>query len=120
MIRRPPRSTLFPYTTLFRSRPDLREDVERLAAMRTHLGAAFPLMVDANMAWTADQAIRAARAFAPHDPLRLAEPTIPEDVAGHARILRQGGLPIAACENLRSGWEFQARIARSERPRVGK
>src|SRR5438034_7993339 len=24
MIRRPPRSTLFPYTTLFRSRPDLR------------------------------------------------------------------------------------------------
>src|SRR3712207_8180386 len=26
MIRRPPRSTLFPYTTLFRSRPDLRAD----------------------------------------------------------------------------------------------
>src|SRR5574341_2125055 len=24
MIRRPPRSTLFPYTTLFRSRPDAR------------------------------------------------------------------------------------------------
>src|SRR2546429_6040300 len=24
MIRRPPRSTLFPYTTLFRSHPDLR------------------------------------------------------------------------------------------------
>src|SRR2546422_6560574 len=28
MIRRPPRSTLFPYTTLFRSRP--REQIERL------------------------------------------------------------------------------------------
>src|SRR3712207_7076178 len=26
MIRRPPRSTLFPYTTLFRSRPFLRPD----------------------------------------------------------------------------------------------
>src|SRR2546426_8086537 len=26
MIRRPPRSTLFPYTTLFRSRPDLFRD----------------------------------------------------------------------------------------------
>src|SRR5438874_4754860 len=25
MIRRPPRSTLFPYTTLFRSRPDHRD-----------------------------------------------------------------------------------------------
>src|SRR2546426_6877148 len=30
MIRRPPRSTLFPYTTLFRSRLDRRRDVERL------------------------------------------------------------------------------------------
>src|SRR2546430_7139444 len=39
MIRRPPRSTLFPYTTLFRSRPDLREvgDHERLAAPRRSL-----------------------------------------------------------------------------------
>src|SRR5688572_31557632 len=31
MIRRPPRSTLFPYTTLFRSRCDL---ADRLAQMR--------------------------------------------------------------------------------------
>src|SRR5256885_8817167 len=28
MIRRPPRSTLFPYTTLFRSADDLRDDGE--------------------------------------------------------------------------------------------
>src|SRR3712207_7394769 len=28
MIRRPPRSTLFPYTTLFRSRPKIRVDNE--------------------------------------------------------------------------------------------
>src|SRR2546429_4529641 len=27
MIRRPPRSTLFPYTTLFRSRPDRRDQL---------------------------------------------------------------------------------------------
>src|SRR3989442_8690896 len=27
MIRRPPRSTLFPYTTLFRSHPELRLDL---------------------------------------------------------------------------------------------
>src|SRR3712207_7191843 len=31
MIRRPPRSTLFPYTTLFRSRSDDRPDLERPA-----------------------------------------------------------------------------------------
>src|SRR2546422_5691979 len=29
MIRRPPRSTLFPYTTLFRSRADVAPDVTR-------------------------------------------------------------------------------------------
>src|SRR3712207_7539270 len=29
MIRRPPRSTLFPYTTLFRSQPDVLDRVHR-------------------------------------------------------------------------------------------
>src|SRR3712207_8936227 len=29
MIRRPPRSTLFPYTTLFRSRPGVRRELGR-------------------------------------------------------------------------------------------
>src|SRR3712207_8498501 len=38
MIRRPPRSTLFPYTTLFRSEP-LREDVPpQVANALAHLG----------------------------------------------------------------------------------
>src|SRR5688572_32641628 len=31
MIRRPPRSTLFPYTTLFRSQPDLHQVAEQPA-----------------------------------------------------------------------------------------
>src|SRR5256885_7322498 len=34
MIRRPPRSTLFPYTTLFRSRPEEHEQVVSL--LRRH------------------------------------------------------------------------------------
>src|SRR2546423_13966444 len=34
MIRRPPRSTLFPYTTLFRSRKSLRKLVHRRKAWR--------------------------------------------------------------------------------------
>src|SRR5690348_18224457 len=32
MIRRPPRSTLFPYTTLFRSAPEVDPVAERLSA----------------------------------------------------------------------------------------
>lgn len=92
-------------------RPRLAEDVERLAAMRRHLGDGFPLMVDANMRWTADEAIRAARAFAPHAPTWLEEPIVPDDVSGHARVVRDGGLPIAAGENLRTLWEFRHLIA---------
>jgi ABC-type nitrate/sulfonate/bicarbonate transport system ATPase subunit len=39
-----------------------RVAVARALAMRAHLGADFPLMADANMRWTVDQAIRAAEA----------------------------------------------------------
>lgn len=92
-------------------RERLREDVERVRAMRAHLGADFPLMVDANMKWGIDEAIRAARALQPFEPLWLEEPIIPDDPAGHARVLREGGLPIAAGENLRSVWEFRQLIA---------
>jgi L-alanine-DL-glutamate epimerase-like enolase superfamily enzyme len=91
-------------------RASLREDVERVQAMRGHLGAEFPLMVDANMRWSVDEAIRAARALAPLDPVWLEEPTIPDDVPGHARIVREGGLPIAAGENLHTLHEFRALI----------
>ena len=89
----------------------LSEDVERIAAMRRHLGDGFPLMVDANMKWSADEAIRAARAFQPYDLTWLEEPISPDDVAGHARVVREGGLPIAAGENLRTLWEFRHLIA---------
>jgi L-alanine-DL-glutamate epimerase-like enolase superfamily enzyme len=92
-------------------RKKLSEDVEKLAAMRSHLGAEFPLMVDANMKWTVDEAIRAARAFQPYDPVWLEEPIPPDDVAGHARVLRDGGLPVAAGENLRTVWDFRHLIS---------
>ncbi|MGF9759324.1 mandelate racemase/muconate lactonizing enzyme family protein [Microvirga sp. 0TCS3.31] len=92
-------------------RANLFEDVERVKAMREHLGAGFPLMVDANMKWSVDGAIRAARALQPFDLTWLEEPTIPDDPAGHARIVREGGLPIAAGENLRTLWEFKLYVA---------
>src|SRR2546426_6877111 len=40
MIRRPPRSTLFPYTTLFRSRLGQRSEQCRLGDRQVHRGAA--------------------------------------------------------------------------------
>jgi L-alanine-DL-glutamate epimerase-like enolase superfamily enzyme len=91
-------------------RPSLRDDIERVRAMRGHVGDGFPLMVDANMRWSVDDAIRAARALAELDPVWLEEPTIPDDVRGHARIVREGGLPVAAGENLRTLHEFRQLI----------
>jgi L-alanine-DL-glutamate epimerase-like enolase superfamily enzyme len=92
-------------------RERLVEDVERVATMRELLGPGAPLMVDANMRWTAAQAIRAARALAPYDIYWLEEPTSPDDVEGHARIAREGGLPIATGENMHTLYEFQKLIA---------
>src|SRR5690349_24257349 len=41
MIRRPPRSTLFPYTTLFRSDPEFRADFD--AILRDYANVPSPL-----------------------------------------------------------------------------
>jgi L-alanine-DL-glutamate epimerase-like enolase superfamily enzyme len=87
-------------------RPKLSDDIARVEAMRAHLGADFPLMADANMQWTVDGAIRAARALQPCQLVWLEEPTIPDDIQGHARILRDGGIPIAMGENFHTLHEF--------------
>ena len=92
-------------------RERLSEDIEKVKAMRAFLGDDFPLMVDANMRWTVDQAIRAARQFREYDLVWLEEPIIPDDVAGHARVLRDGGIPVATGENLRTLYDFRHLIA---------
>lgn len=92
-------------------RPHLREDVERVRRMREHLGDDFPLMVDANMKWSADQAVRAARALEPFSLLWIEEPTIPDDIAGHVRVVREGGTPVATGENMHTLYEFHAMMA---------
>ena len=91
-------------------REHLSEDLKRVKAMRNHLGTDFPLMADANMGWSVDQAIRACRALAKFELIWIEEPCIPDDVAGHVRIVREGGQPIATGENLHSLYEFQQMI----------
>ena len=92
-------------------RPQLREDVERVRRMREHLGDDFPLMVDANMRWSVDQAIRAARELEPFNLVWIEEPTIPDDVDGHVRVVREGRTPVATGENLHTLYEFRAMMA---------
>ena len=88
-------------------RPRLSEDVSRVKAIRDLVGPDIPLMVDVNMGWTVEQAIHASRALAEFDLYWLEEPTIPDDLAGHIKIMREGALPIATGENFHTLYEFQ-------------
>ncbi len=92
-------------------RDKLSEDVERVRAVRECIGPDMPLMVDANMRWTVERAIRAARKLRDYDVYWLEEPTIPDDYQGMARIAQEGGLPIASGENLHTIYEFRHMIA---------
>ena len=87
--------------------PSYQDDVKRALAMRHHLGDNFPLMADANMKWSPEQATRAATSLVEADLYWLEEPTIPDDYAAHARIASQSGVPVATGENLHSIYEFQ-------------
>src|SRR3712207_7675282 len=71
MIRRPPRSTLFPYTTLFRSE-DCAEDAGRVEA-----GKAEPV----------DRAVHAAEC----DGVQVADHAVALDGQVHGRSLRARG-----------------------------
>jgi L-alanine-DL-glutamate epimerase-like enolase superfamily enzyme len=88
-------------------RPDFDEDVRRVAAVRELVGDGVDLMLDANMAWGAEDALEHGRRLEPFDPFWYEEPTIPEDVPAHARMVRELGMPIAVGESLHSPYEFQ-------------
>src|SRR2546426_4052460 len=45
MIRRPPRSTLFPYTTLFRSKMHVEKGVEMLSSVGGSLRRVLPIIL---------------------------------------------------------------------------
>jgi len=88
-------------------RQDPREDEERVEAVRALVGADVDLMVDANMAWDADEALERGRRLERFDLYWYEEPTIPEDVPGHARISRELDVPVAVGESLHSPHEFR-------------
>jgi L-alanine-DL-glutamate epimerase-like enolase superfamily enzyme len=105
----------FPGVKVKIGRPDPGEDERRVAAVRELIGDRTDLMVDANMTWGCVEALERGRRLQPYGLLWYEEPTIPEDVAGHARLVAELEVPIAVGESLHSTHEFheyvQARAA---------
>ncbi|MXN63317.1 uroporphyrinogen decarboxylase [Stappia sp. GBMRC 2046] len=95
-------------------RPTLAEDVARAAAVRDLIGPDIAFMVDANYSFTVDQAIAAARAFAPLDILWFEEPIVPDDYFGYARIAEETYVPLAMGENLHTLDEFSLALENSQ------
>lgn len=88
-------------------RPDLREDVERVAAVREVVGPDTLLMVDANQRWDLHRARRACAALAPYDLHWLEEPLPADDVAAHVELRRSVPVPIAVGENVYTVYGFR-------------
>jgi L-alanine-DL-glutamate epimerase-like enolase superfamily enzyme len=88
-------------------RRDPGEDEARIGAVRRLIGDRVDLMVDANMAWRAEEALERGRRLERFNLYWYEEPTIPEDVAGHARLARELAVPIAVGESLHSTHEFR-------------
>jgi len=103
-------------------RPNLAEDVERVAAVREILGPDRRLMIDANQRWDLDTAIRAVNELAAFDLAWIEEPLRADDLASHRRLHDAVEVPIALGENLYTRYRFaeffEAGVVRYAQPNV--
>lgn len=87
--------------------PDIRVDVERVAAARQAIGPDCKLVVDANQAWDLGEAINRCRAFESYDIGWMEEPLKTGDVGDHANLRRKTSIPIALGESLYTIEDFR-------------
>ncbi|MFI6601174.1 mandelate racemase/muconate lactonizing enzyme family protein [Nonomuraea sp. NPDC050536] len=86
---------------------DLREDVERVAAVREVIGPETLLMIDANQRWDLHRARRAVDALAAYDLHWLEEPLPADDLGAHVELRRSVDVPIAVGENVYTVYGFR-------------
>jgi L-alanine-DL-glutamate epimerase-like enolase superfamily enzyme len=77
---------------------DIRQDAERVRAIRNAIGDKVRLMVDANQAWTAQQAITFARLVEGQDIYWFEEPVAKDDLDGYCQVATKSNIPIATGE----------------------
>lgn len=79
--------------------PTLAQDLETVRALRKTIGPDVQLMVDYNQSLSVPEAIRRIQALEGEGIAWVEEPTLQEDLAGHAEIRRRSRLPIQMGEN---------------------
>lgn len=77
----------------------LDEDLAIVRALREAIGPRVQLMVDYNQGLSVPEAIRRVQALQHEGIAWVEEPTVQEDLAGHAAVRRKAALPVQMGEN---------------------
>lgn len=79
---------------------DVGKDSARVMAVRDAVGKDMKLRMDANMQCSVDQALALCRAVKSCDMQLFEQPTPRDDLAGLARVRREGGISVMADESI--------------------
>ncbi|MCC7081406.1 MAG: hypothetical protein IT530_12105 [Burkholderiales bacterium] len=78
----------------------IEADRDRVAAVRAAVGNAMKLRIDANCLYGADTSLKLCAMLRPYDLQLFEQPAPKEDIAGLARVRREGGIPVMADETI--------------------
>src|SRR3954469_16445725 len=78
----------------------VQADRDRIAAVRDVVGSAMKLRIDANTQYDAETSLKLCRAIKQYDLQLFEQPAPKDDIAGMARVRREGGIPIMADETI--------------------
>ncbi|MFQ5896667.1 MAG: mandelate racemase/muconate lactonizing enzyme family protein [Candidatus Methylomirabilia bacterium] len=90
----------------------IEEDLRNVRAVREAIGEERRLMVDANHAYDATQAIRLGRLMEPYNLYWFEEPVVPEDLDGYLQVKQALRIPLAGGEAEYTRWGFRELITK--------
>jgi muconate cycloisomerase len=75
-------------------------DHDRVAAVREAVGGSFKLRIDANTQYDADTSLKLCKLIRKYDLQLFEQPAPKDDLAGLARVRREGGIAVMADESI--------------------
>jgi L-alanine-DL-glutamate epimerase-like enolase superfamily enzyme len=78
----------------------IEPDRDRIEAVRAAVGSAMKLRIDANTQYDAETSIKLCRMIKQFDLQLFEQPAPKNDIAGLARVRREGGIPVMADETV--------------------